>query len=127
MIEVSRSLPVNDGGAPELSTGDVRDWLAEKAGNPLPCVHSISECRVTERFDQGLVRDIIHAGQPVRRIPGDGEGVRHSAMVRHGPVAPTGGRPPGRYRAGGSWSSGTEAGTACRLTVNSTSSEMTPW
>jgi hypothetical protein len=46
----------------------VWDGLAEKANNPLPYVHSITECRVTERFDHGLVRDIIHAGHPVREV-----------------------------------------------------------
>src|SRR5262249_4536363 len=36
--------------------------------NPLPYVASISECDVTDRFDGGLVRDIVHAGQRVREV-----------------------------------------------------------
>jgi hypothetical protein len=68
MIEVSRSLPANDGMGPVLSVDDVWDGLVEKASNPLPYVRSITECRVTERFEHGLVRDIIHAGQPVREV-----------------------------------------------------------
>src|SRR6476619_2037836 len=68
MIEVSRSLRVNDGTEPELTVEDVWAGLVEKAANPLPYVASISECTVTERFDGGLVRDIVHVGQPVREV-----------------------------------------------------------
>ena len=68
MIEVSRSLRVNDGTEPELTVEDVWAGLVEKAANPLPYVASITECTVTERFDGGLVRDIIHVGQPVREV-----------------------------------------------------------
>ncbi|MEV6639456.1 SRPBCC family protein [Amycolatopsis sp. NPDC051371] len=68
MIEVSRSLPVNDGAQPELSVDDVWAGLVEKAENPLPYVASITECTVAERFEGGLVRDIIHAGEPVREV-----------------------------------------------------------
>lgn len=68
MIEVSRSLPVNDGAQPELSVDDVWIGLVEKGANPLPYVASITECTVVERFDGGLVREIIHAGQPVREV-----------------------------------------------------------
>ena len=68
MIEVSRSIPVNDGDEPALTVDDVWAGLVEKGENPLPYVASISECTVVERFDGGLVREIIHAGLPVREV-----------------------------------------------------------
>jgi hypothetical protein len=68
MIEVSRTLKVNEGAAPELSVEQVWEGLLEKAGNPMQYVKSITECTVTDRFDGGLVRDIIHVGQPVREV-----------------------------------------------------------
>ena len=68
MIEVSRTLPVNDGAGPVLTVDDVWEGLVDKAQDPLPYVASISECTVTERFDGGLVRDIVHVGQPVREV-----------------------------------------------------------
>ncbi|MDH6590021.1 hypothetical protein M2161_009212 [Streptomyces sp. SAI-133] len=68
MIEVSRTLPVNDGNGPVLTVDDVWEGLVDKAQNPLSYVASISECIVTERFEGGLVRDIVHAGQPVREV-----------------------------------------------------------
>ena len=68
MIEVSRALPVNDGVEPRLGVEEVWAGLVEKARNPLPYVASISKCTVTEEFDGGLVRDIVHAGQPVREV-----------------------------------------------------------
>jgi len=40
----------------------------EKAENPLPDFTSITECSVVDRFEGGLVRDIIHIGQPVRKV-----------------------------------------------------------
>jgi len=68
MIETSRSLPVNDGPGPDLTVADVWAGLMEKATNPLPYVKSITKCTVSDRFDGGLVRDIIHVGQPVREV-----------------------------------------------------------
>ena len=68
MIEVSRTLKVNDGTAPELSLEQVWEGLLEKARKPMQYVKSITECTVTDRFDGGLVRDIIHVGQPVREV-----------------------------------------------------------
>jgi len=68
MIEVTRTLSVNDGTQPDLSQDDVWEGLLDKAANPLPYVKSITECTVVERFDGGLVRDIIHVGQPVREV-----------------------------------------------------------
>jgi hypothetical protein len=68
MIEVSRTLSVNDGAEQPLGLDDVWEGLVDKAQNPLPYVASMSECTVTDRFDGGLVRDIVHAGQPVREV-----------------------------------------------------------
>ncbi|MFE4837482.1 SRPBCC family protein [Arthrobacter sp. NPDC056691] len=68
MIEVSRSIPVNNGTTPTLTIDDVWAGLVEKAENPLLYVASITECTVTESFEGGLVREIVHAGQPVREV-----------------------------------------------------------
>jgi hypothetical protein len=68
MIELSRSLLVNDGDAPVLGVDDVWAGLVDKAENPLPYVASITECTVMDTFDGGLIRDIIHVGQPVREV-----------------------------------------------------------
>lgn len=68
MIELSRSLSVDDGAGPQLTVEDVWDGLVEKATNPLPYVHSITACTVRERFRDGLVRDIVVLGQPVREV-----------------------------------------------------------
>ncbi|MFD3590928.1 SRPBCC family protein [Streptomyces sp. NPDC058683] len=68
MIEVSRTLPVNDGTEPALRVDDIWAGLMDKAENPLTYVASMSKCTVTERFDGGLVREVVHAGQPVREV-----------------------------------------------------------
>ena len=68
MIKISRSLLVNDGTRPDLSVDDVWAGLMEKAANPMPYVKSITSCTVIDRFDGGLIRDIIHVGQPVREV-----------------------------------------------------------
>jgi Acetylaranotin biosynthesis cluster protein L len=67
MIEVSRTIRINDGTEPPLTVDDVWNGLMEKAENPLPYVAAISACTVVERFDGGLVRDIVHRG-PVREV-----------------------------------------------------------
>lgn len=67
MIEVSRTLPINDGALPALSVDDVWAGLVDKAENPLPYVEAITDCTVVERFEGGLIRDIVHAG-PVREV-----------------------------------------------------------
>jgi hypothetical protein len=68
MIEVSRTLSVNDGTGPVLRVDDVWEGLVDKAENPLTYVSSMSECAVTERFEGGLVREVVHVGQPVREV-----------------------------------------------------------
>ncbi|WP_058041051.1 SRPBCC family protein [Streptomyces roseifaciens] len=68
MIDVSHSIPVNDGPDPTLSIGDVWRELERKAHHPDRYVRRITECRVTERFDGGLVRDFVLEGEPVREL-----------------------------------------------------------
>jgi len=68
MIEISKSLRVNDGTQPELGVDDVWAGLEEKAVNPIPYVGSISSCTLVDQFEGGIVRDIIHVGQPVREV-----------------------------------------------------------
>ena len=68
MIAISRSLLVNDSTQPDLSVDDVWAGLMEKAANLMPYVRSITSCTVINRFNGGLVRDIVHVGQPVRGV-----------------------------------------------------------
>lgn len=67
MIQISRTIPMNDGTEPALTVDDVWAGLVEKAENPLPYVAAITACEVVERFDGGLIRDIVHVG-PVREV-----------------------------------------------------------
>jgi hypothetical protein len=67
MIEMSRTIPMNDGITPELTVDDVWSGLLEKAKNPLPYVKAITACTVVEEFEGGLIRDIEHKG-PVREV-----------------------------------------------------------
>ncbi len=39
-----------------------------KAENPLPFVPAITACTVTDRFDGGLVREIVLGGETVREV-----------------------------------------------------------
>lgn len=59
---------MNGGSQPSRGHADVWVGLVEKAENPRKYVAGISECAVTQRFEGGLVRDIVHAGQPVREV-----------------------------------------------------------
>ena len=68
MIDVSKTLVVNDGTEPTLTVDDVWAGLMEKASNPMGYVRSITSCTIVDRFEGGLVRDIIHVGQPVREV-----------------------------------------------------------
>lgn len=67
MIDISRTIPLDDGIDPPLTVDDVWAGLVEKAENPLPYVAAISACTVVDRFDGGLVREIEHVG-PVREV-----------------------------------------------------------
>lgn len=68
MIEVSRSIPVNDGAEPPITLDDLWEGLLEKARTPMLYVKSITACTVTDTFEGGLVREIVHVGQPVREV-----------------------------------------------------------
>ncbi|AII11018.1 AtaL-like protein [Rhodococcus opacus] len=75
MIEASKTLAVNAPDAIELTVDDLWDGLVMKAENPLPFVRSITECTVAERFDGGLVRDVVHVGKRFVRTHGEGTGM----------------------------------------------------
>jgi len=68
MIEIAHTLVVNDGTTPELTAADVWSGLLAKATDPMTYVPSITACTVVEEFDGGLIRDIVHAGHPVREV-----------------------------------------------------------
>ena len=64
MIEVSRSIPVNEPGQPTLTRADVWQGLVMKANNALPFVPAMTHCEVTERIDENtLVREIEFRGE----------------------------------------------------------------
>ncbi len=62
-IEVNRSLPA---GVPRLTRSQVWKGLVMKAENALPFVPGMAVCTVVERFDGGLVRDIVFRGEGAR-------------------------------------------------------------
>jgi hypothetical protein len=62
MIEMSRTIPLDDGVEPRLTVDDVWWGLVEKAENPLPYIPAITAATIVERFEGGLVRDIEHHG-----------------------------------------------------------------
>lgn len=66
MIELSNTVAVNATAGVALTADDVWKGLVWKAENPMPFVPSITSCTVVERYDTGLVRDIIDAGDPIR-------------------------------------------------------------
>lgn len=68
MIEVSRTLPVNDGTLPELSLDAMWEGLLEKARNPLPYVKAITACTIVEELESGLVRDVALHGETAREV-----------------------------------------------------------
>ncbi len=69
MIELSRSLRVNDPENPDvplLSRDDVWDGLVMKAENALPFVPKMEKCEVVERRENFILRDINFAGDDLR-------------------------------------------------------------
>ncbi|WP_213576599.1 SRPBCC family protein [Rhodococcus sp. USK13] len=68
MIEVSKTLAVNTPDTADLTVDDLWDGLVMKAENPLPFVPAITACTVTDRFDGGLVREIVLGGETVREV-----------------------------------------------------------
>ena len=69
MIELSHSVPVNDGADPEapvLTRDDVWAGLVMKAQNALPFVPKMEKCDVVEQRENFLLRDIRFAGDDLR-------------------------------------------------------------
>ncbi len=65
MIFVSHALPVNEEGQQPLTREQVWDGLVLKANNALPFVPSMTDCTVTNRYDETTFdRDIVLRGQP---------------------------------------------------------------
>ncbi|MFG1667719.1 SRPBCC family protein [Streptomyces sp. Y7] len=68
MIEIERTLTVNDGTGPDITVDQMWEGLIDKARNPMRYVPEITACTVTEEFDGGIVRDIINFGKPVTEV-----------------------------------------------------------
>lgn len=67
MFTVSRTLPVNDDPTqPKLTRSQMWQGLVMKAENPVPFVESMTACTVVERTKDGLVRDFVSRGEPMR-------------------------------------------------------------
>src|SRR5512146_769277 len=66
MIHVSQTVTVNEGAEPKLEVPQIWHGLVMKAEDPTRFVRSITACRILERFDDGLVREVTLRGQPVR-------------------------------------------------------------
>jgi hypothetical protein len=67
MIEVSRRIPVNEPGQPQLTRADVWKGLVMKADNALPFVPAMTHCRVINReSDNIFVREIEFRGERCR-------------------------------------------------------------
>jgi ketosteroid isomerase-like protein len=70
MIDVAKSLPVNSNlepGEPILSAPDIWRGLVMKAEDPVPFVKPITACTILERTANGLVREIVHKGETMRK------------------------------------------------------------
>src|SRR5436189_6336065 len=69
MFTMTRSVPVNDRGDPNipvLNRDQVWKGLELKAENALPFVPKMTKCETVERGDNYLVRDIVFRGEPAR-------------------------------------------------------------
>ena len=69
MIELSRSVLVNDPAepdAPTLTRDDVWDGLVMKAENALPFVPKMEKCDVVEHKENFILRDVNFAGDDLR-------------------------------------------------------------
>jgi hypothetical protein len=66
MVRASRTIKINDdSNAPPLTRSLVWRGLMMKAENPMPFVPVISSCRIVERRDNGLVREIVDRGDTI--------------------------------------------------------------
>ena len=69
MVRASRTIKVNeDAREVRLHRSLVWDGLVMKAENPLPFVPVISSCTVIERRADGLIREIVDKGDPIREV-----------------------------------------------------------
>src|SRR5947208_5776585 len=69
MFTMTRSVPVNDRGDPDipfLNRDQIWKGLELKAENALPFVPKMTECNTIERGDNYLVRDIVFRGDSAR-------------------------------------------------------------
>src|SRR5437899_11605292 len=69
VIYVAKEIEVNRGlssGEPRLTRSQVWKGLVMKAENALPFVPGMAVCTVVERFEDGLVRDIVFRGEGAR-------------------------------------------------------------
>ena len=66
MVRASRTIKINDDpNEPPLTRSLVWRGLMMKAENPLPFVPVITSCKIVERGDGYLLRDIIDRGDPI--------------------------------------------------------------
>jgi hypothetical protein len=69
MVHASRTIKVNnDPTEPPLTRSLVWRGLVMKAENPLPLVPVITSCKVTERRQDGLVREIVDKGDTITEV-----------------------------------------------------------
>jgi Domain of unknown function (DUF1857) len=69
MVHASRTIKVNDDpGQPPLTRSLVWRGLVMKAENPLPFVPVITACRVIERGEHRLVREIVDKGDTITEV-----------------------------------------------------------
>lgn len=66
MIHVSQTVTINEGAEPKLDVPQIWHGLVMKAEDPTRFVRGITACRILQRFDDGLVREVTLRGQPVR-------------------------------------------------------------
>jgi hypothetical protein len=66
MYVLSSSVPINPAGAAPLRPDQVWAGLVLKAENAVPFVPGMEYCRIVERFDGGLVREVSFRGQAMR-------------------------------------------------------------
>lgn len=69
MVRATRTIRVNDKpGEPRLTRNLVWRGLVMKAENPLPFVPVISSCRIIERSEGRLVREIVDKGDTITEV-----------------------------------------------------------
>jgi hypothetical protein len=69
MVHASRTIKVNDDPRqPPVTRSLVWRGLVMKAENPLPFVPVISSCKVLERRDNGLLRQIVDKGDTITEV-----------------------------------------------------------